>query len=686
LEGRLVDAKLESLFRAAQILGAPAAKLQDIPQAIKERRQSLWRQCMNPVIVAWDGKFTRRSIRLPHAASENLFRSSIEMEDGTVLHEVLRADPRDRPASFDIEGQTYFCQHLELSHPVPLGYHHLNLEIGNESFRSLIISAPTRFYTPESGGQTSWGLFLPLYALWSESGWGSGNFSDLKRLVRWTTGMGGKLLGTLPLHALSLDEPFDPSPYSPVSRLFWNEFYLDLAQSPELAQSDAALALVNSSDFQREIALLRAERLIDYPRHMALRRRVLEELTRSFFSRESARYSTFLHFLESHPALVDYARFRAALEIRNEPWSRWAEGPRNGTLKEGDYSESAKQYHLYAQWLADEQIKPLREAAGAGALYLDFPLGVHRDGYDVWREREVFALEASGGAPPDDFFVKGQNWGFPPLHPEKLRQHGYRYYVACLRHQLKYASQLRIDHVMGLHRLYWIPHGFEATEGVYVRYPAAEFYALLSLESHRHRAVIVGENLGTVPESVRDGMQRHGIYGMNVGQFAVRPNSEFALEKIPPLNIASLNTHDTATFAGYWHGHDIEDRRALGLLTEEERITHAQSRARLRECLTRFLQTQGWLPQHNSDPSALLKAWLSYIASEPVALLLVNLEDLWLEEKPQNVPGTWRERPNWRRKALYSMEQFCRMAQVSDILGAIDRIRKQQKETTTKEG
>ena len=279
---------------------------------------------------------------------------------------------------------------------------------------------------------------------------------------------------------------------------------------------------MNSGDFRRERATLRAERLIDYRRHMNLRRRVLKELADLFFAEKSARHANFLKYLERRPNLHDYAVFRAATESRQEPWSKWPEAPRNGTLRESDYSESLKNYHLYAQWLADEQIRPLGKKSGKGALYLDFPLGVHREGYDVWRRRDVFALEASGGAPPDDFFTKGQNWGFPPLHPEKLRQQGYQYYIACLRHQLEYAAQLRIDHIMGLHRLYWVPRGLDPTEGVYVRYPAAEYYAILSLESHRHQTVIVGENLGTVPDSVHKGMKSHNIYGMNVGQFGVR--------------------------------------------------------------------------------------------------------------------------------------------------------------------
>src|SRR5262245_5218606 len=560
--GEWCECKPEWLLSTLQALGAPVSTFEEIPQALRARRQSLWQQLLGPVLVAWDGKLGKTVIRLPRALSGKPFHVSIELEDGTVLPGLEKDLAGETSPSFNIEGGTYVRRQFEISTPLPWGYHHLDLEVGSARQRSLIISAPTRAYAPDGEqDRKSWGLFLPLYALWSRSSWGAGNLSDLKKLMNWTQRIGGSFVGTLPLHALFLgQQPFDPSPYSPVTRLVWNEFYIDLTKSPELARSRAAAALVNSGDFRREKAALRADGLIDYRRHMDFRRRVLKELADLFFAEKSARYADFLKYLECHPALGDYAAFRATTETRQEPWSKWPETLRNGTLRTGDYSEPLKNYHLYAQWLADEQIRPLGKKSGKGALYLDFPLGVHYEGYDVWRQRDVFALAASGGAPPDDFFTKGQNWGFPPLHPEKVRNHGYQYYIECLRHQLAYASQLRIDHIMGLHRLYWVPHGLEPAEGVYVRYPAAEFYAILSLESHRHQTVIVGENLGTVPDSVQQEMKVHEIYGMNVGQFCARANANAALEPISRLNVASLNTHDTATFAGYWHGRDIEER------------------------------------------------------------------------------------------------------------------------------
>jgi 4-alpha-glucanotransferase len=329
-------------------------------------------------------------------------------------------------------------------------------------------------------------------------------------------------------------------------------------------------------------------------------------------------------------------------------------------LREGDYDEAVKEYYLYAQWIAREQIHSTAEdfRSRGGLLYLDFPLGVHRDGFDTWSQRRLFALGASGGAPPDPFFTKGQNWGFPPLHPERLREAGYGYFISSLRHHLQCAGMLRIDHVMGLHRLFWIPQGSGAADGAYVHYPAEELYAVLCLESERHRALIVGENLGTVPSYVNRDLAKHRIRGMFVGQFSLDTDPQRPPQEAPAAAVASLNTHDTPTFASFWSGADIQDRLELGLLDEAGAARERQIRCGQRESLVAFLQSRGLLGESSPEADAVLAAWLSYLASGPSELLLINLEDLWLEARPQNTPGTWDERPNWRRKASLAFEEF----------------------------
>jgi 4-alpha-glucanotransferase len=587
----------------------------------------------------------------------------------------------------NVEGVRYVSRKLSLPDPLPLGYHQLRLELQGKSFESLLLSAPLKAYVPtgESQGR-AWGVFIPLYALHSQRGWGSGDFSDLAALVDWVTGLGGGVVGTLPMLTAFLDEPFDPSPYAPASRLFWNEFYVDVTRVPELKRCPAAQAVLESSAVQRELEALRSLSLVDYRRQMAVKRTILAELAQCFFAATTEQHASFQGFVQSHPAVEDYACFRAIGERLRAPWPQWSQPLRDGVCKEGDYHEEARRYHLYVQWLAHEQLKTLSEKARAQGpgLYLDLPLGVHLYGYDVWRERDAFAIDASGGAPPDAVFTKGQDWGFPPLHPEKIKKQGYRYLIAYLRHHLRHAGLLRIDHVMGLHRLFWVPKGLEAREGVYVRYPAEDLYAILSLESHRHQSWIVGENLGTVPSYVNATLARHRIHRMYVVQYELPSEARRPLRAVPADSVASLNTHDMPPFAAFWQGLDIKDRLELGLMDEAGFQLEQQNHLALKEALLGFLQRKGWLKESSPDDvqaslQAILKACLTHLAASPSRVVLINLEDLWLETLPQNVPATGEERPNWRRKARHAFAVFGQMPQVLATLREVDRLRKREK-------
>ncbi len=637
-------------------------RMADVPQALRERREEQWRRCCEPVVVAWDGEPVSLELRLPAGRAVGPADCCLKFEDGEERRWScdLASLPVLRAAA--VEGRRWVARLLSLPPGLPWGYHRFALELPACSCETLVISAPRQVYTLLSAGAGRiWGAFLPLYALTSERSWGAGNFTDLENLCRWVQALGGGMVGTLPLLAAFLDEPFDPSPYAPVSRLFWNEFYLDVARVPELEGSWEARKVLGSPEFQREIRELRDAPLVDYRRGMAARRRVLEHLARSFFSGGSAgrRRAELRRWAAEHPHAEDYARFRAAGEQQRTCWQDWPERMREGGLREGDYDPDAARYHLYVQWLAHEQFQAAAEQArrrGAG-LYLDFPVGVHRAGYDVWRERAAFVLEASIGAPPDPFFAGGQDWGLPPLHPERIREQGYRYFIASLRHHLRYAGALRLDHIMGLHRLFWVPGGLPAREGVYVRYRAGEFYAILALESRRQKALIVGEDLGTVPCQVRAAMARHGVYRMYVLPFelARSPAGEAPgeiLRPVPADALACLNTHDMPPFAAFW-----QERK------EGERLA-----------LSAFLQRAGRLEAPRAGTGAALKACLAHLAASRAPILLVNLEDLWLETAPQNVPGAG-DYPSWRRKARLSFEKFARLPGVAELLGEISALR-----------
>ncbi len=327
-------------------------------------------------------------------------------------------------------------------------------------------------------------------------------------------------------------------------------------------------------------------------------------------------------------------------------------------------------YHLWAQATADEQIG----AAGSGqaGLYLDLPVGSHPGGFDTWRWPELFAGGIAVGAPPDTLFAGGQNWDFRPLVPERSRAEGHAHFAACLRHHLRHASVLRIDHVMALHRLYWIPAGMPPTEGVYVRYPHEEFHATVCLEASRAGVPIVGEDLGTVPPEVREALAEHGMLRSFVGQFAVRLDEGAPFGEIPADAIASLNTHDTPTFAGFWHERDLDVFAEIGCLDADAIAAMRATRAAMRRELPALLAARGLLDRadgaHLGD---VLRAVHRALAESPARLLMVNLEDLWLEERPQNVPGTGFERPNWRRPLALSIDQIERDPALARALGEI---------------
>ena len=501
----------------------------------------------------------------------------------------------------------------------PFGYHKLEYK----DHETLVISAPSKSYSdPEIG--RAWGVFAPMYSLRSRTE----GFSEWWNLVDWLHPLGAKIVATLPLLA-SL--PSEPSPYSPISRLFWNEFYVD-------------------ADIPRHPG-----KLVDYQKIWRAKRVKLE--------REAVNFKA-----SNNPKLDDYAAFRAATE-KLGPWHSWPARMRKGDLRPGDYDERVKNYYAYVQSRAQDQMAALLRHCDSKEMkfYLDLPLGVNSDGYDVWRERDSFATGVSAGAPPDPFFTKGQNWGFAPLNPHRLRETHYRHLLDFLRFQMRHTGLLRIDHVMWLHRLYWIPKGRPATDGAYVTYPAEELYAIFSLESHRHKTMLVGENLGTVPPEVNGSMARHHFRETYVLQYEAAAK----LRPAPQRSVASLNTHDMPTFEAFQRGLDIDDRFDLGLVRKSNLAHEHRERKRLIAALRKALGAKG----------DLLEAALQWLGKSEAEIVLVNIEDLWRETLPQNVPGTSSERPNWRRKLRYSIEELRKNRRVQRLLRLVADARARSRPT-----
>jgi 4-alpha-glucanotransferase len=517
---------------------------------------------------------------------------------------------------------------------LPLGYHRLELALGQGRAQTHVFHAPPRaFGAPD--GRREWGMFAPLYAVRGESDWGVGDLGLLKEMTAWASSLGARYVATLPLLAANYREDFQTSPYSPVSRLFWNELFLDVPALLDQYQIDDSeiRARLSSEELVADLQRLRALEYVDYREAARVKRDVLERIAERVFGGQRGELAD---FAQSRPHLDAYARFRAAMEQSETSWQNWNARMREGAIEPTDYRERDWRYHVFVQHALETQLSQL-DGLDAG-LYLDLSVGASGSSFDCWRFQEHFASGADVGAPPDGLFEGGQNWALPPLHPRAIREHGHDYFRACIRAQMAHSSMLRIDHVMGLHRLFWIPAGMPGTEGLYVHYPADELYAILCIESHRARCAVAGEDLGTVPDDVRPMMQERGIHNLFVGEFSTQwheADRRLGLQTPPSSAIASIDTHDTATFAGWFDTTDLQ-----------------------------------------VDPEMLMRQWTEELAAGPAAAVLVTLEDLWLEKEPQNRPGTTEEVPNWRHRLRRDLDSLRGDTSLSEWLKKLDGLRR----------
>ena len=693
VEGRAQEASVEALHAIVRALGSAIERVEEAPEALRVRRLQAHRVAIPPTLVQWQGQPAAIPLSLPEAALPGQVQISIHLEPpapGALAHEPPESRHFEQRPDFgrrlEVEGEVRRLALLSLPTDLPIGYHRLSVQVGSEHLEATLLCAPREaHFGPGGEGAREWGAFLPLYALRRQDSLGTGNLLDLEALGRLLARHGGRALGTLPLLSSFLDAPFEPSPYAPVSRRHWNELFVDPRALPEVERCPAAQARLSSQAFGDEAARLRSAELVDYAASAALLRSVLGPLA------ETAHQEPLLRerleaFLAEHPQIDDYARFRAATQRAGRAFHGWEEAARGGDLGAAPLDPAAHRYHRYAQWVAHRQLEGVsRRLADAGVdLYLDLPVGVHPDGYDVYRERDLFAQGVSTGAPPDPLFRGGQDWGFPPLLPDALLASGQRYFAECLRHHMRVARRLRLDHVMGLYRLFWVPQGMSAKQGVYVRYPADTFFAALCIESRRAGCALIGENLGTVPPEVNRALEAHRMQGMYVGQFAIRPSSRGALEPPEPGVLASMNTHDTPTFAGFWHGDDVDLCERQGLLDPAAARADRQGRAELRRSLGASLAGLGLIappePGEEAPLEAVFPALLQLLGRSRAALVIVALEDLWGSRLPQNVPGTHREEPNWRRKAALDLESLEAQPELLAILDALHAARGGQDE------
>ncbi|MGF1510089.1 MAG: 4-alpha-glucanotransferase [Myxococcota bacterium] len=672
IEGKWHGASNEQLLHVLELLGAPLRGFDDVVDAVRDREWHLGTRVLEPVQVIWQSAAPQLTLHLHERAAFGPYAIRLRFEEGQTLEEQGRLEELKLVGRVEVDGRTFVKLALPLGLRPPLGYHRATLTLGRLEAHSLIVCAPEQTYAPE--GERQWGLFAPTYALRTNTDRGVGHLGHLRRLADRIARAGGQVVGTLPLLAAFLDFPYEPSPYVPVTRRFFNELYLDLARLPEIRAPKPAERF-GSSAFEQEAAALRDSPFADAGRAYHLIQPVLAACAEAAASSDVR--AEIDAWARQHPRVWEYARFRARTTQRQQVWHLWPDRDTWGGLEPESEAEAEHAFrHVYAQFRLQQQLEDLGSslAVNDGGLYLDVPLGVHPDGYDAWADRNVFVEGLSAGAPPDGLAPEGQDWGFRPVHPIALRESGYAYFIETLRQQARIASVLRIDHVMGLHRIFTVPWAFGAVGGTYVRQPADELWAIVCLESQRSRCRVVGEDLGTVPPEVRERMHRHRAQRMYVAQFEIEPHAHDALRPIPSHAAVSVNTHDTPTFMGFWEHRDIEERRERGVVSADgARWEHEQRRIR-RDCLTQTLLERGRVGP-DPGPMDVLVGLLTELAESEAPLLLVNAEDLWLEAGPQNVPGTSTERPNWRRRMQLDLNHIEQGREVSELLSTLAQLR-----------
>jgi 4-alpha-glucanotransferase len=580
---------------------------------------------VDPVAVAWDDAHPTLRVRLPPSEAGGRFTLVVEPESQHSAGEESRWTRDDVSVRVGAAADDVVELAVELPRSFDPGRYRVWFETATTAGAATLIVAPTRL--PAVGQKRAWGVFAPVYALHAREGAGTGDLGALGRLARWVGDRGGEVVGTLPMLAMFVghgEEPCDPSPYAPVSRRYWNELYLDLHALPDLAATGS---------FEEPAP----GRFVDLPR-LAAARRPLLEVARRHLDTAPQRRAELEGWLDVHRDVRAYAAFRAALEGSGS----------TGTA-----------VHEYAQWMMATQLSALSATLDAQAqtLYIDLPVGTHRMGYDVAAHPVLFLRDASVGAPPDPFQPAGQDWGFPPVDPDAARADGYAYLASCLAEQLQYARRLRLDHVMGLDRLWMIPSGASATDGAYVHYEADEQWATVNLAAFRNGATIVGEDLGTVPPATDRALRKHRALGMWVVQFELPEVEDVIVEPPGGGVLACLDTHDLPTFATWWHelapiprGALLEALRAAGDLDTE------------------FSET--------ISPEEVLAATLSWLGRSRAPVVLAALEDLWLEPDPQNIPGSDHQDATFRQRAAFGLDELDDIASVKNALDALDRARR----------
>ena len=669
------------LLRAMGVDTAHEAALRDALNAAHERD---WRTALPPVHVVREGDVIALPLCLARACDDATAHWRVRLEHGGEHSGTVRVPDLALFAQRETGHGPQARRGLELPRDLPCGYHAVSVRVAATEAGCTLIVAP-RTCQPVARTETGarpWGIALQLYALRSRHNWGIGDFRDLVQAIDVLAKLGADMLGVNPLHALFPALPAQASPYSPSSRRFLNPVYLHVEAMQDFAECDAVREDVGSAAFQAALAALRVCDLVDYeqvvPRKFGVLRRLYAHFRDRHRAAGSPRARRFDAFCHAHgEALYRHALFETLharhAHLPREQWPTALLDPASQAVHEfaGAHADDIA-FAQYLQWQSALQLASAAQRAATQGmhtgLYLDLAVGSDGHGADAWAEPTLHAAGVSIGAPPDDFSLQGQVWGLPPWTPLALRESAYEPFAACLRANMGAAGALRIDHVLGLMRLFWVPAGGSAADGAYVHYPVQDLLAVTALESRRARCVVVGEDLGTVPDAIRAALADNGVLSYRVLYFEKHWQGDHSFrqpEHYPEQALVTVSTHDLATLAGFWLGHDLDLRDALHLFPGPEaaagqRATREHDRWRLLEALDR----QGLRPAQVGEPGAqppgdeLVRAVHRFLARSPAAILSVQMEDVLGEVEQVNVPGTVDERPNWRRKLSLALEDW----------------------------
>lgn len=641
--GRTVTPPDDTLQAVLTALGRPCDDEAAARRSLRALRQRPWVRPVDPVVTRWRDAIGPSwvTFSVPDGLTPEL---TLTIEGGTT-----------RPLPGPVWGGSRVLEQaarrrgsVELPPDLPVGYHRITVDVEGVVAHCTVIVAPAR--CPDPGTARTWGWMVQTYALRSQDSWGQGEFRDLGNLASWSATQGADFVVTNPVHAAAPTLPQQPSPYSPTSRRFVNPCYLHI---PDIAEF-AGLPAVEQQALRTLPPTLRPDApRIDRDQVWRIKRAALQRL---FDRAGPARHEQLAGYRREQGASLErFATFCALMEVLGPPVEAWPEqlqDPRTTAVARwaGDHADRIA-FHAWLQMQCDEQMASAQERARQAGMSIglihDLAVGVEPGGADAWSLPDEIARRISVGAPPDAFNQQGQNWGQPPLLPDALRDNGYRTLRELLRTSLRAGGGLRIDHILGLSRLFWIPYGAGPADGTYVRYPAEEQFAVLSLEAHRAGAIVIGEDLGTVDERVRHLMRRRGVASSAVLYFEQTDGRPRPAAAYPRRALASVTTHDLPTAKGFWDGSALDLRIHGGLLTGPVDDARRELEHQQRSLLDMLIE-HGCLPGADADVAERVLAMHRFLAAGPAILVAAALWDAVGDPRQPNLPGTVDVYPNWR--------------------------------------